>query len=573
MKKRIVLLIVCVTVVAQVITMAAAVNSFKNTYQANMTAFLKGNINAIELGEHGLPDDPQAAAVQYAKAFGQNIRVTMIGSDGTVLADTQADPAALGNHNDRSEVIQARADGFGTAVRMSESVGEDTLYAAKAVGDSVIRLSMPMASMARFVNQALPVMILAFVILTVVASVFAGMLAKGVLAPMEKLHDSIQNYMNGKIDEIRIESKYVELDDISQAFAGLTDKLKRYIAQAKLENKKSAVILDNIQEGLLVLDEDRNVLLINSAARAIFGARGDIGMANLLHFTHAPEITRPIDKAFDERKTTSFDVPDTKTGKTYRYYLSFVSPGTFAERGDGILVLIMDVSDTVYSEQIRRGFAANVSHELKTPLTSINGYAQLLENGMVQDERDIQKYAHRITREADRLMGLINDTLALSELDDISIDEVTEPVAIHDVARDVQCVLAQNLQEKGVTMTVTGEAAMVANKNRVRALLLNLCDNAIKYNRAGGSVDVVLSETEGGEISITVRDTGIGIPEGEKDRVFERFYRAKNAGGATIDGTGLGLAIVKHIVQLYGGHITLDSTESVGSEITVRFRG
>jgi len=569
-KKRIVLLIVCVTIVAQVITIAAAVGSFRSSYQADIVASLKGYINAVKLGEQGVLEDVQAMADQYAQAYGQNIRITVIGSGGAVEADSQAEADSLENHSSRPEVRQALSEGFGTSVRTSESTGIETIYVASAIGDSVLRLSMPMENTMYFVNQALPVMIITFVVLTIIALVFAGALAKGVLAPMRELHESVQDYMDGEASEIKIDSKYEELEEISQAFTGLTNRLKRYINQVKLENKKSAIILDNIQEGLLVLDKDQDVLLINNAAREIFGAEDDITNVNLLHFTRKPEILRSIDKAFQVHKTTSFDVLDEQKGKTYRYYLSFVSPGTFAKSGDGMLVLIMDVTEAIRSERIRRDFAANVSHELKTPLTSINGYAQLLENGMLQDERDVPKYAHYITVEANRLMRLINDTLALSELENIAMDEGMEEVAVQDIARDVQSMLSQKLAEREITMTVDGAASMTANKNRIKQLLLNLCDNAIKYNRAGGTIDVIVSKKEE-EVSITVKDTGIGIPEEEQSRIFERFYRAKNAGGATISGTGLGLAIVKHITQLYGGYITVQSIENLGSEITVHF--
>lgn len=572
MKKRIVLLIVCITIIAELVTVAAAVGSFRGSFQADMVATLKGDINAMALDAEEITADPQGAAAQYAKAFGENTRVTMIGEDGTVIADSQADPQALENHNDRPEVMEARGGGFGTSVRDSESTGIETVYVAKEVGGMILRLAMPMANTMAFTSQALPVMIITFIVLTIIALVFSGALAKGVLSPMRRLHESVQAYMDGETKEIKIESKYEELEEISQAFSSLAERLRRYIAQVKKEHKKSAVILDNIQEGLVVLDEDQDVLLINHAAREIFGAEEDITNVNLMHYVRRPEVLKPIDKAFRKHKSASFDVFDKQSNKTYRYYVSFVAPGTFENRGDGMLVLIMDVTDVMQSDRIRRDFAANVSHELKTPLTSINGYAQLMENGMVRDGQDIRKYAAYITAEADRLMGLINDTLALSELENISMDESMEPVGIHAVAGEVQSMLAPKLADGELTMSVEGEATLLANKNRMKQLLLNLCDNAIKYNRDGGRVEVRLSQDEDA-VTLSVRDTGIGIPEEEQARVFERFYRAKNAGGATISGTGLGLAIVKHIAALYGGTIDVQSTEGVGSEFTVRLRG
>jgi len=538
----------------------------------DMIASLKGDISAIEAGESDIGADPEAVARKYADAFGQDIRITVIDDSGNVVADTQSDPAALGNHNDRPEVIAARNGGFGTDARESVSTGQDTVYVAKQSGDVVLRLSRPMENTAYFVNQALPVMIITFVALTIVALFFSGMLAQGALAPMHRMHEYIQAYMDGKTADFKINSKYEELDDLSKAFSHLAERLKRYIAQVKLENKKSAVILDSIQEGLMVLDEDRNVLLINNAARRVFGVDDDITNANLLHFARREEIVTPIDRAFKKHKSSSFDVVDEKTGRTYRYYLSFVAEGTFAKSGYGILVLIMDVTDIVLSERVRQDFAANVSHELKTPLTSIYGYAQLIENDMTKDDNDIKKYVGHITKEAARLVGLINDTLALSELETITIDESVETVDVKSAAREVEDMLRSKLEENGSVMEITGEAVMTANPDRIKQLLLNLCDNAVKYSKPGMNVDVTLSQ-EGNDICIMVGDMGIGVPDDEKDRIFERFYRAKNAGGAKVCGTGLGLAIVKHIAQLYGGEVSVKDASGGGSVFTVRMKG
>ena len=235
------------------------------------------------------------------------------------------------------------------------------------------------------------------------------------------------------------------------------------------------------------------------------------------------------------------------------------------------LVLISDVTDIELSERVRRDFAANVSHELKTPLTSINGFAQLVANGMAADEESIREYAKRISEESDRLMGLINDTLMLSELEQISIDETIENVDIVKVTEDVLHLLEDNIVKRNLKVHVSGAAEMMANKNRIRELILNLCDNAIKYNKEDGSVDIRLSEQDA-FVKIEVQDTGIGVPADEANRIFERFYRAKNSGGSTVSGTGLGLAIVKHIVALYEGELTLESRLGEGSRFTIRMK-
>ncbi len=571
MKKRIVLLIICVLVIAQTATILVAVGSFRSTYQAEVRESLKGDINAIELSMDG-PGDYQALADKYGTAYGQDMRVTFIGLDGTVQADSAADAQTLENHIDRPEIADALAGGFGTAVRTSDSTGVETLYVAKQTDDGVIlRMAMPLAQTQIFVNHALPVMIVMFVVILIVALVFSGRLAKNILSPMNQLCESIRGYMEGEAAELRVQSKYEELADISQAFTDISKRLNRYIRRVKQENQKSTLILNSIGEGLMILDADQDVLLINEAARRIFGASEDISNVNILHFVRRQEILNQLDYSFKKRKNMTFDMRDEVSGKTYRYMTSIVSEEAFVKNGDGMLVLVTDVTDIVRSEQVRRDFAANVSHELKTPLTSIDGYAQLIANGMVKDSDEARVFAGRITDEADRLMGLINDTLQLSELEQIAIDEKIERVELECAVRDVQGLLAQKLEKQGVTMEVEGTASTVANRNRLKELILNLCDNAIKYNRPGGHVKVAVSEDKN-EAQIIVSDTGIGIPEEETERIFERFYRAKNAGGATVPGTGLGLAIAKHIAGLYGGEVAVESVLGQGSTFTVRLK-
>jgi two-component system phosphate regulon sensor histidine kinase PhoR len=401
--------------------------------------------------------------------------------------------------------------------------------------------------------------------------VFSGLISKGILSPMRQLYDSIHDYLGGEDTTFHMESKYEETEEIALAFSELAKRINRYISSIKEEQEKSSLILDNIQEGLMVLDRDQDVLLANAAALRIFGRPGPPGSENIIYYTRDPKVMANIGAAFRQHKNTYFDHEDRNAGKTYRFHLSFVSEDAFGKSGDGLLMLITDKTEAALADKVRYDFAANVSHELKTPLTSIIGYAQLISNGMAKDENTTQKYAQYIIGESDRLMGLINDTLALSELENIRIDETTESVDLAEEARHVKNMLSSKAGQKEVGITVSGGAEMTANKNRIRQLLLNLCDNAIKYSGQGGEVSVALQQA-GGQVTVTVKDKGIGIPEEELNRVFERFYRAKNAGGATVPGTGLGLAIVKHIAQLYGGEVLLRSAPGEGSEFVVRMR-
>ncbi len=570
MKKRIVLLIVCILLISQIVTLLVSIGSFQNAYQQSTTEALRGDIRAIELSITGQDVDYQKVADEYATAFSQELRVTFINSDGVVVADSEKNAVDLENHANREEVIEAEEGGFGTAVRSSESTGIETMYVAKVMSNGlVLRTAMPLNRAREFTYQSLPVSIIMFIVLTVIALVFASRFAKGILLPLRRVEESVHSYLDGETKEIIVESKYEELSEFAQIFQDLSARMNRYIKNAKQENKKSALILDNIKEGMLILDKDQDVLLINAAARQIFNVGEEIGNVNILHFVRKREVLKQLDESFNKRRNLTFDVQDDFSGKTFRYITSIVSEEAFNRSGDGMLVLITDVTELVKSEKVRKDFVANVSHELKTPLTSIDGYAQLISNNMVSSKEDVVKYANRITDESGRLMRLINDTLQLSELEQIAMDEALDNVDINKIAGEVKKLLEQKAAKKDVEITISGNAVLVANENRIKELVLNLCDNAIKYNKQGGKVDITLSKDEK-NVYIEIADTGIGIEEDEISRVFERFYRATNAGGATVEGTGLGLAIAKHIAALYSGEIQINSVMGEGSTFTIR---
>lgn len=555
--------------VAVLVSMA----SFKGTYTNDVIAVLKGNINALELSI-GERTDYQALADEYQKAFGQNNRITMIGKDGEVLADTQTDSEEAENHLERPEVRQALAGGFGTAVRYSETTGKDMIYVAKQLPDGlIVRNSMPLDNVTAVVNQTLPVIIIVFIGLVILAIFLSGKIVSNTLRPFGQLRDSIQGYIEGKQKTLSIESPYPEFDDMTQAFSRLSERLNRYIEKVKLESRKTALIIDSLNEGLMIMDGKEDVLLINTAAKKIFGITGEAANENILHYVRRPDVVSKLERSLKKKKNMQFEMHSEETGRTYRFYTSIADEPAFLDGKGGyaMLVLISDVTDIELSERVRRDFAANVSHELKTPLTSINGFAQLVANGMAADAESVKAYAKRISEESDRLMGLINDTLMLSELEQISIEEPMEDVDIRETTEEVLRLMEDKIAERHLDIQVTGNAEMKANRNRIRELVMNLCDNAVKYNKDHGKIVIGLSEKDG-YAAIEVQDTGIGIPENEINRIFERFYRAKNSGGATVNGTGLGLAIVKHIAALYEGELTVESREGEGSRFTVRMK-
>ncbi len=574
MKKKIVLFTTCMLVVTLVVTVLISTFSFRGTYTNDMVEVLKGNVNAVAIAVAEEQDpDYQKIAEQYQQAYGQNNRLTFIAQDGVVLADAPVGDGILGNHLDRPEIKEAISGSYGYEVRHSDTKGYEMIYVAKQLPDGVIvRNAMPLTNVGHIINQTLPVIIMMFIVLIVIAVIFSGRFAKSILRPFERLCDSVQAYAGGESNKIEVQSNYSEFEDITQAFTRLAGRLNRYIERVKTENKKTALIIDSLSEGLLIVDEKMDVLLINSAAKEILGAREDVEKENILHFIRRQDVVKKLEKSMAQKKNARFEARDDMSGRVYRFYTSIVADSSFVgSDGYGMLVLISDVTDIEKSERIRRDFAANVSHELKTPLTSINGFAQLIENGMVNDPQKMTEYAKRITEESDRLMGLINDTLQLSELEHISIDESVESVELAEVAHDVLHLLENRIEEGGISTEIDGHALIKANKARMKELILNLCDNAVKYSNQGGHIAIRLEE-DAENVFIHIKDNGIGIPEEETDRIFERFYRAKNSGAGAVSGTGLGLAIVKHIVSLYDGELTVNSELGEGSEFTVRMK-
>ena len=303
----------------------------------------------------------------------------------------------------RQEVRQALAGGFGTAVRYSETTGKDMIYVAKQLPDGlIVRNSMPLDNVTAVVNQTLPVIIIVFIGLVILAIFLSGKIVSNTLRPFGQLRDSIQGYIEGKQKTLSIESPYPEFDDMTQAFSRLSERLNRYIEKVKLESRKTALIIDSLNEGLMIMDGKEDVLLINTAAKKIFGITGEAANENILHYVRRPDVVSKLERSLKKKKNMQFEMHSEETGRTYRFYTSIADEPAFLDGKGGyaMLVLISDVTDIELSERVRRDFAANVSHELKTPLTSINGFAQLVANGMAADAESVKAYAKRISEES-----------------------------------------------------------------------------------------------------------------------------------------------------------------------------
>ena len=516
--------------------------------------------------------DPQELARQFSQAA-PGKRLTIIDTDGTVLADTGADPEGLENHGNRPEVESAAATGWGEAVRHSDTMGTSMFYVAKKFADGMIgRASMPLSSIDSLVVSSLWSVLIASAAALLLALLLARRTANRVVAPLNAVSQALQGVLDGTgkpgLEEYQSDD---ELRPILRYIDKLMERLGGYIQSITDERDKVALILDCMDEGLILLDEDGRVLAINRAARTIFGFPEGEEDDGALLLTRSRRLREAIQECQQKHAGVVLDVDAlAESARSLRMFVSPVAGRQFEGQPVGTSILISDVTELKKAEGIRSEFTANVSHELKTPLTSIKGFTEMLSSGMVASPEDQKRFITMIGVEVDRLIDLINDILKLSELESVAIDQCSERTDVLEVARETADLLAPAAREGDVSLSVSGLSAVVAvPRSRVKELLLNLMSNGIKYTEKGGKVDAAI-QLKDNQAVITVTDNGIGIPAEAQSRVFERFYRVDKGRARKNGGTGLGLAIVKHIVQLYGGTVALKSEVGKGSTFTVK---
>ncbi len=491
----------------------------------------------------------------YLEALkGESYRLTWIAPSGEVLFDSQADESSMENHAQREEVRQALETGEGQSSRYSSTLLEKTIYYAKKLTDgSILRISISRATAGVLVMGMLQPMLVVLAAALILALVLAKRISARIVAPLNRL-DLEKPLENDTYEEL------------SPLLTRINQQRRQIDAQLRtLQQKKDefAQITASMNEGLVLMNEKGTVLSINPAARALFHAEPDCVGRDFLTVERSHEISCAIRRALEEGHA---ELHVERGGREYQLDISRIeSEGTVI----GAVLLAFDVTEQAFAERNRREFTANVSHELKTPLQSIMGSAELIENGLVKQE-DMPRFVGHIRTEAARLVTLIEDIIRLSQLDEGG-ELPFEPVDLKKLAEEASASLASAAAEKQVTIRVHGDDRQITTVRRLASeIIYNLCDNAVKYNREGGSVDVTIDGTAHGAV-VTVQDTGIGIPPEHQSRVFERFYRVDKSHSRQSGGTGLGLSIVKHAVQYLGGRIELESQPGKGTTMRVHF--
>lgn len=481
-------------------------------------------------------------------------RLTWIAADGSVLYDTRTDAESLENHASRAEVSQALTTGTGESTRYSSTLMEKTMYYAQLLDDgTVLRISISRATVGMIAVGMIQPLLIVLIVALILSGLLARRLSRRIVDPLNSL-DLEHPLDNDAYEELspllkRIHRQHVEIQTQLRELREKTDEFTQ--------------ITGSMREGLILLDEHGSILSINAAAQMLFGADAQCVGRDFLTIERSHEISAAIQAAVTDGHS---EVRAERAGRVYQFDISRItSDGKLL----GTVILAFDITEQEFAERNRREFTANVSHELKTPLQGIIGSAELIENGMVRPD-DLPRFVGHIHAEAARLVTLIDDIIRLSQLDEGDAMP-TEPVDLLAVSQEAAENLHDAAAARDVTVSVTGQPSVIPGVRRLLyEVVYNLCDNAIKYNRDGGRVDITVAHDADGS-SVTVADTGIGIAPEHQSRVFERFYRVDKSHSKASGGTGLGLSIVKHAVQYHHGRIELESTPGTGTTIRVVF--
>lgn len=485
----------------------------------------------------------------------RDYRITLIEPDGRVIYDSEADSGEMENHLEREEVQEALDSGYGESERYSSTLMEKSLYSAMVLDDgSILRMSVSQSGILTLLLGMLQPIIVVLIAAIALSLLLASRLSKRIVKPLNELD----------LDDPLSNEGYDELSPLLLRVYSQQKQLKKQSAELGQRQDEFAAVTASMSEGLVLLNDKGNILSINPAASRFLDTDQHSVGENILTVNRSLDLQELLSKALNGDQAEK--IMDLQEG----HYQVIASPVISDNTVSGIALLIFDVTDKENSEQMRREFTANVSHELRTPLHSISGYAELLKNGMVKTA-DIRPIASKIYDEAQRMVRLVEDIINLSHLDEGAGDMAREKIDLFEAAKAAALSLEPEAESADVSISVTGEPAVIVGiPQLIGGIVYNLCDNAIKYNHKGGSVSVIVRKNDGSAV-LTVRDTGIGIPAEDQNRVFERFYRVDKSHSKEVGGTGLGLSIVKHSARIHGARISLESSVGEGTTVTVKF--
>ena len=491
----------------------------------------------------------------YLSSIDSPERVTWIAADGSVLYDNMADPTTMENHLQRPEVAEAFETGSGRSDRYSSTILEKNNYYALLLKDNtVLRVAGKQTSMAAMALMLVQPGLWIVVLVLVLCGLLAMRLAKQIVRPINAINP----------DNPSATPTYPELQPLISRLQEQNRTIRTQLSELSTRQREFDAITENMREGFLIVDDKCNILSSNRSALHLLGIDGNQKPENLHQATCSGAFLELVDEALGG---TRGDASLPLDGGTWQLYANPVITGS---KVTGAIVIFMDVTEREQREALRREFSANVSHELKTPLTSITGFAELMKEGMVPKEK-MQEFSGDIYRESRRLIDLVDDIIQLSRLDEGTTTFTKAPVDLYVLAGHVIESLRPVAEKQNVSLHLSGQHAVISGVEQLlQEMVYNLCDNAVKYNTSGGTVTVSVWQN-GQTVTLSVVDTGIGIPYADQSRVFERFYRVDKSHSKEVGGTGLGLSIVKHAAQYHGAKLELKSEPGKGTAIAVNF--
>ena len=497
----------------------------------------------------------ESMGLDYLDGLRTDNRITWVAQDGTVLYDNEADAAAMENHADREEIQEALFGIQGTARRESATLSQLTIYVAHRLDDgSVIRLAGSQSTVVHLLMAMAPPIVLILIVTLIFAAALSSRLTKRLVRPILELD----------LERPEDSEVYDELSPLLTRIRRQNDTIRAQMDQLRQQKQEFTALTENMSEGFLLLDAKGRVLSYNTGVLRLLGAAAPAEEASVLTLDRSDVFQQLVEQVLDGRRS------QVRMERAGRILQLLGDPVLRDGETAGAVLVLLDVTEREQAEQMRREFTANVSHELKTPLTSISGMAEIMKDGLVKQE-DVRGFAADIYQESQRLIRLVEDILHLSRLDEGGGGLERQEIDLLDLARTVEDRLQSTAKQHQVELELTGDHAAVQGlPSVVEEMVYNLCDNAIKYNRPGGKASVQV-EDGADAVTVTVSDTGIGIPPEDRERVFERFYRVDKSHSKAIGGTGLGLSIVKHGAALHNAQVELDSAPGKGTTVRLRF--
>ncbi len=534
----------CVLIVSTMLSIATLYTHNVEQVYSDLASEAEGIVQGLEL----------SGDVYFAGYHPRN-RVTHIAADGTVLYDSVANAAVMGNHLDRQEIIDALQQGFGQSSHYSHTLTQKTHnYALLCADGTVLRVSCTADSVFKIPVSMLPTIFWVIILTLALSAALSSRMARQISRPINELD----------LDQPDLSTEYKELTPLVNRLREQNLTINRQIEELSLRQREFSAITDNMSEGFLLIDNRAAILSSNTSAMQLLDAQNKDSLRNLRQLNCPEELTRCANSALAGRRTEV-------TMPSGDHTICFIaSPVVSSGQVTGAVIMVMDITEREQRETLRREFSANVSHELKTPLTSISGFAELMKEGMVPPDK-VAEFAGDIYDESRRLIALVDDIIKLSGLDEDSPAFEPESVELYSLSSEIIESLRSIAAKRDISLQLTGESAEIKGVRHILSeMIYNLCDNAIKYNKDGGSVVVSVRRSDSNTI-LNVTDTGIGIPYAHQARVFERFYRVDKSHSKEIGGTGLGLSIVKHGAQYHNARTELKSEPGKGTSISVIF--